>query len=160
MRNLPIPLKEVLPVKEWPNLSHLALSRFSVDTSELLDIIKIAPSLLRPLDLKFIELPFDEMCLTGLLERMREELDWTKRDQPLKPTVIIAMEVHRVWPGRFIELSDEVASFLYGCGENPLNGADTRSPKDGYGTNHDLFEAEYTRPNVNFQDLKKLGIIC
>lgn len=41
-----------------------------------------------------------------------------------------------------------------------LNGTDTRSPKDGYGTDHDLFEAEYTRLNVNFQDLKKLGIIC
>jgi hypothetical protein len=42
----------------------------------------------------------------------------------------------------------------------PLHGADTGSPKDGYGTNHDLVEAEYTRPNVNFMDLKKLGFIC
>ncbi|KOS38368.1 hypothetical protein ACN38_g10818 [Penicillium nordicum] len=160
MGDPPIPLKEVLPIKEWPNLSHLALSRFSVDTSELMDILKLAPCSLRSLDLEFIEFPFDDLCLTGLLERMREGLDWTERDQPLKPTVTIAMEGHRIWPGRFIRLSDEVASFLYGPGENPLDGADTRSPKDGYGTNHDLFEPEYTRPNVNFQDLKKLGIIC
>lgn len=90
MRDPPIPLKEVLPIKEWPNLSHLALSRFSVDTSELMDILKLAPSSLRSLDLEFIEFPFDELCLTGLLERMREELDWTERDQPLKPTVTIA----------------------------------------------------------------------
>jgi hypothetical protein len=160
MRDPPIPLKEVLPIKEWPNLSHLALSRFSVDTSQLIDILKLAQSSLRSLNLEFIEFPSDELCLTGLLERMREELDWTKRDQPLKPTVTVAMDGHRKWPGRFIKLSDEVASFLYGSGENPLNGSDTRSPKDGYGTNHDLFEAEYTRPNVNFLDLKKLGIIC
>ncbi|CEJ60152.1 hypothetical protein PMG11_08737 [Penicillium brasilianum] len=160
IRDLPIPLKEVLPSKEWPNLSHLTFSRFSVDTSELLDILKLAPSSLQPLDLKCIEFPFDEMRWTGLLERMREELDWAKRDQSLKPTVTTAMEGHRRWPRRFIELSDEVASFLYGCGENPLNGADTRSPKEGYWTNLDLFEAEYTRPNVNFQYLKKLGIIC
>ncbi|KAJ5175096.1 uncharacterized protein N7482_000973 [Penicillium canariense] len=160
MRDPPIPLKEVLPIKEWPNLSHLALFRFSVDTSELMGILKLAPSSLRSLDLEFMEFPFDELCLTGLLERMREELDWTVRDQSLKPTVTIAMEGHRRWPGRFIKLSDEVASFLYGSGENPLDGTDTRSPKDGYGTNHDVFEAEYTRPNVNFQDLKKLGIIC
>lgn len=159
MKDPPIPLKEVLPIEVWPNLSHLALSRFSVDTSELMGILKLAPSSLRSLELGFIEFPFDELCLTGLLERMREELDWTERDQPLKPTVTIAMEGHHIWPGRFIKLSDDVACFLYGSGENPLDGTDTRSPKGGYGTNHDLFEAEYTRPNVNLQDLKKLGII-
>jgi hypothetical protein len=123
-----------------------------------MDILKSAPSLLRFLDLNFIEFPFDEMRLTGLLERMREELDWTERSP--KPTVTIAMEGHRIWPGRFIKLLGEVASFLCGSGENPLHGADTGSPKDGYGTNHDLVEAEYTRPNVNFMDLKKLGFIC
>jgi Xaa-Pro aminopeptidase len=32
--------------------------------------------------------------LTGLLERMREELNWAERDQ-LKPTVTIAMKGHR-----------------------------------------------------------------
>lgn len=40
MKNPPIPLKEALPTKEWPNLSHLELYRFSADTSELLDILK------------------------------------------------------------------------------------------------------------------------
>ncbi|OOQ91233.1 hypothetical protein PEBR_01490 [Penicillium brasilianum] len=134
IRYPPIPLKEVLPSKEWPNLSHLTLSRFSVDTSELLDTLKLAPSSLQSRDLKCIEFPFGEMCLTGLLERMREELDWANRDQPLKPTVTIAMEGHRRWPGRYTQ-------------------------PEGYGTNHALFEAEYTRPNVNFQDLKKLRII-
>ncbi|CAG8061745.1 unnamed protein product [Penicillium salamii] len=161
MRDPPIPLNEVLPLKEWPNLSHLGLSNFSVDTSELIDILKLAPSSLRYLDLEFIEFPFDALCLTGLLERMREDLVWTKRDQSLKPTVTIAMEGQRRWPGRFVKLSsDEVATFLYGSGENPLDGDSTSSPKSGYGINYDLFEAEYTRPNVNFMDLKKLGIIC
>ncbi|CDM38301.1 unnamed protein product [Penicillium roqueforti FM164] len=89
-------ISEVLPIKEWPNLSHLALSRFSVNTSELIDILKLAPSSLQSLDLEFIEFPFDELCLTGLLERMREGLDWTERDQPSKPTVAIAMKGHRI----------------------------------------------------------------
>lgn len=159
IRDPPFPLKEVLPIKKWPNLSHLTLSRFSVDTSELMDILKLAPSSLRSLDLEFFEFPVDKSCLSGLLERMREELDWIERDQPLKPTVTIAMEGLCRWPGRFIKLSDEVASFLYGSGENPLDGTNTRNPKAGYGTKHDLFEAEYTRPNVNFQDLKKLGFV-
>jgi hypothetical protein len=95
IRDSPIPLKEVLPIKEWPNLSHLALSRFSVNTSELIHILKLALLLLRSLDLNFIEFPLDEMRLSGLLERIREELDWTERDQPLKPTVTIAIEGHR-----------------------------------------------------------------
>jgi hypothetical protein len=155
----PIPLKEVLPIEKWPKLCHLGLSRFSVDTSELINILRLVPLSLRSIDLEFIQFPFDEFRLTGLLERMREELDWAKRDQRLKPTVTIAMAGHRKWPGRFIKLTDEVASFLYGSGENPLNGRDTRSPKDGWGTNHDLFEAEYTRPNVSVEDLAEMGII-
>jgi hypothetical protein len=154
----PIPLKKVLPVMEWPNLCNLALSRFSVDTSELMDILKLLPSSLQSIELEFIEFPFDESCLTGLLERMREELNWAERDQ-LKPTVTIAMEGHRRWPGRFIKLTDEVASFLYGSGENPVDGGDTCGPRNGWGTNHDLFEAEYTRPNVSIPDLRKLGIV-
>lgn len=161
MRDLPIPLKEVLPIKEWPNLSHLALSRFSVDTSELMDILKLALLSLRSLDLNFIKFPFNEMCLTSLLERIREELNWIERDQLLKPTVIIAMEGYRMWPGRFIKLlGDEVASFLYSSRENPLYRASTGSLKEGYGTNHDLFKAEYTRPHISFLDLRKLGFIC
>jgi hypothetical protein len=128
-----------------------------VDTSELIDILKSVPSSLRSIELELIEFPFDESCLTGLLERMREELNW-ERDQ-LKPAVTIAMEGHRKWPGRFIKLTDEVASFLYGSGENPVDGGDTRSPRNGWGTNHDLFEAEYTRPNVSVPDLRKLGIV-
>lgn len=159
MKDPPIPLKEVLPIKEWPNLCHLALSRFSVDTSELINILKLVPSSLWCIGLEFIQFPFDEFCLTGLLERMREELNWAERDQLLKPTVTIAMAGHRMWPGRFIKLTDEVASFFYGSGENPVDGADTRSPKDGWGTNHDLFEAQYTRPNVSVQDLAEFGII-
>lgn len=93
---------------------------------------------------------------------MRDELNWAKRDQPLKPTVMIAMPGQREWPGRFklIQLSDEVTSFLYGSGENPAYGSATRVPKWGYGTYHDLFDIGYTRPHVGPQDLKKLGIIC
>ncbi|CAI7678653.1 unnamed protein product [Penicillium pancosmium] len=155
----PIPLKDVLPMKEWPNLSHLALFRFIVDTPELIDILKLAPSSLRSLDLEFLEFAFtDQLCLAGLLERMREELDWAERDQSLKPTVTIAMRGYRAWPGRFIRLSDEVTSFLYGSGELPVDESDTHNPTQWCGTHYDLFEEEYTRPNVNYIDLRKLGI--
>ncbi|KAK5800961.1 hypothetical protein VI817_003173 [Penicillium citrinum] len=160
MRDQPIPLEEVLPITEWPNLSQLTLSRFPVDTSQLIEKLNLAPSSLRSLQLNFIAFPYDEMRITGLLERMRWELNWTKRDPPLKPTVTIVMPGQREWPGRFIQLSDEVTSFLYGHGENPADGSATRVPKYGYGMYHDLFDIEYTRPDIDPQDLKKLGIIC
>lgn len=63
---------------------------------------------------------------------MREELNWAERDQ-LKLTVTIAMEGYRRWLGRFIKLPDEVARFLYGSGENPVNGGDTCGPRSGWG---------------------------
>jgi hypothetical protein len=161
MKDPPIPLEDFLPVKEWRNLSHLALSRFIVGTSELMDIFQLAPSSLRYLDLELIQFPFDdELRSTCLLQRMREKLDWPKRDQLPKLMVRITMEGHRIWPGRFVKLSDEVASFLYGSGENPLDGANTRSPKGGCGADYGLFEVEYTRPNVSKLDLKRLGVIC
>lgn len=159
MGDEPVPLKEVLPIIEWPNLSHLALSRFTIDTSQLIDTLKFTPLSFRSLELNLIDFPSDELCMTGVLERIRDELNWTQRDQVLKPTVSIAMYGQREWPGRFIKLSDEVTDFLYGAGENPVNGSDTCTPKGGYGTHYDLFEAEYTRPHVEDIDLKKLGII-
>jgi hypothetical protein len=125
-----------------------------------MDILKSVPSSLRSLELEFIDFPFDETCLTGLLKRMREELDWAERDHDhLKHTVTIAMKGRRRWPGWFIKLTDEVANFLYGSGENPVDAGDTYGPKNRLGTNHDLFEAEYTRPNVSLPDLRRLGIV-
>jgi hypothetical protein len=159
----PVPLKEVLPLKAWPNLCNLTLSRLNVDTSELIDILKSAPSSLRSLELEFLKFPSSETRLSGLLERMREELDWAERDHDhLKPTVTIAIALkgRRRWPGRFIQVTDEVANFLYGSDENPMYAeGGACALKSGLGTSHDLFEAEYTRPNVSLPDLKRLGII-
>ncbi|KAJ5198009.1 uncharacterized protein N7498_007126 [Penicillium cinerascens] len=149
MGDPPMPLKEVFPIEKWPKLYHLGLSRFSVNTSELIDLLNLAPASLRSIKLEFLEFPNDELRLSGLLGRMREELNWAERDQPLTPTVTIAMEGYYGMPGRFVEVTDEVANFLYGSGEIPVNGKDTRNPKFGIGTNRDLFEAEYTRPNVS-----------
>ena len=157
----PIPLKEVLPIESWPKLCHLGLSRFSVNTSEMIDILNLVPDSLRSIELGFLEFPNDEDHLSGLLNRMREDLNWATRDPPLKPTVTIAMELEGSarMPGRFVEVTDEVASFLYGSDESPVDELDTRSPKIGMGLCRDLFEAEYTRPNLEVVELAALGIV-
>lgn len=159
MGDPPIPLKEVLPIESWPKLCHLGLSRFSVNTSELLDILNSVPDSLHSIELGFLEFPNDEDRLPGLLNRMREDLNWAKRDPPLQPTVTLAMEGFARMPGRFVEVTDEVASFLYGSGEIPVGGQNTRSPKVGMGSCRDLFETEYTRPNVEIVELAALGIV-
>lgn len=159
MGDPPIPLKEVLPIESWPKLCHLGLSRFSVNTSEMIDILNLVPDSLRSIELGFLEFPNDEDNLSGLLNRMREDLNWATRDPPLKPTVTIAMEGFSQMPGRFVEVTDEVASFLYGSGEIPLDGQNTSCPKIGMGSCRDLFEAEYTRPNLDIVELAALGIV-
>lgn len=159
MEDPPIPLKEVLPIQSWPTLCHLGLSRFSMNTSEMIDMLNLVPDSLRSIELGFLEFPDDEDHLPGLLNRMREDLNWASRDPPFKPTVTIAMEGFTKMPGRFVEVTDEVASFLYGSGEIPIDGENTGSPKIWMGLCRDLFEAEYTRPNLDIVDLAAMGIV-
>ncbi|KAJ5670156.1 uncharacterized protein N7477_005519 [Penicillium maclennaniae] len=131
-----VPLKEILPVQQWPNLYYFGLSNFSVNTSDLIDLLSLASSSLRSVELGSLGFPNDEGCWSELLERMRDELNWTKRDRSLGPAVRITMEIDQMQSGRFALLADE----------------------SGMGTLHDNFEPEYTRPHVGMQELKELGI--
>lgn len=103
--------------------------------------------------------PYNKWLWLELLERMRDELDWTKRDQSLRPAVKILMDDNYRKSGRFVLLTDEVMNFLYGSGEIPIEQSQPRSPKLGMGTLRDLFEPEHTRPNVSMNDLQELGLV-
>ena len=153
-----VPLKEILPVQEWPSLHHLGLSYFSVSTSELINLLSLVPTSLRSIELGFLKFPNDARRWSELLERIRDELDWKKREETMRPAVRILMEGFSRTPGRFVLLTDEVVNFLYGSGENPIEGMSTRNPKFGMGTSHDFLEAEYTRPSLSMKDLAQLGI--
>ncbi|KAJ5295315.1 hypothetical protein N7508_010136 [Penicillium antarcticum] len=69
------------------------------------------------------------------------------------------MQGDRAMSGKFVQVTEEVEEFLYGSGEILLNGTSTRRPNFGMATNYDLFEPEYTQPNVTVQDLTELGIV-
>lgn len=76
-----VPLKETFPIEQWPKLRHFfGLSRFSVSTAELIDLLNLMPSSLRSLELGFLLFPNDERRWSALLEKMRDELNWTERD--------------------------------------------------------------------------------
>ncbi|KAF3397950.1 hypothetical protein F1880_005795 [Penicillium rolfsii] len=153
-----VPLKDFLPVQQWPNLCHFGLSNFSVTMSDMIDLLSSASSSLRSVDLGSLEFPNDEGGWSKLLQRMRDELDWNERDQSLRPAVRITMGIDQMQPGRFALLTDEVTNFLYDSGEIPLQGSLLNFPKLGMGTLHDTFEPEYTRPHVCMLELQELGI--
>jgi hypothetical protein len=54
MGDPPIPLKQIFPIEKWPKLCHLGLSRFSVDTSELIDLLNLVPTSLSSIELQFL----------------------------------------------------------------------------------------------------------
>jgi hypothetical protein len=154
-----VPLKETFRIEQWPKLRHFGLSRFSVSRAELIDLLNLMPSSLRSVELEFLLFPNDERRWSALLENMRDELNWTERDLSLRPTVAIVMEGYDRMPGRFAIVTDEVTNFLYGSGEIPVQGMSNRNPKFGMGTLRDLFEDDYSRPNLSVKDLAELGII-
>ncbi|KAJ5894809.1 hypothetical protein N7495_006500 [Penicillium taxi] len=70
-----LPLKDILPVQQWPNLYHFGLSNFGVKTSDLIDLLSSASSSLRSIELGSLGFPNDEGDWSELLERMQDELD-------------------------------------------------------------------------------------
>lgn len=153
----PILLKNVFPVEQWPALRHFGLWCFDASKSDILDLLKLLPRTLRSLEfgLHYFQLGGD--CLNDLLEAIRTELRWS--DETIKPSVRIVMPGYEIMIGRGVWLEDEINDFLYGSGENPMQGRGYKNPKFGMGTLRDLFEPEFTRPNLELRQLSELGII-
>lgn len=95
--------------------------------------------------------------MNNLLEAIRTELRLS--DENIKLSVRIVMPGYEIIVGRGVWLEDEVNNFLYGSGENPMQGRDSKNPKIRTGTLRDLFEPEFTRPNLELKQLSELGII-
>ncbi|OOQ82249.1 hypothetical protein PEBR_39645 [Penicillium brasilianum] len=152
----PIILKNVFPVEHWPALRHFGLWRFDASKSDIIDLVKLLPRTLRSLDFGLNYFQTGGDCLNDLLEAIRIEL---RSDETIKPSVRIVMPGYMSMVGRGVWLDDEVNEFLYGSGENPMQGRDSKNPKFGMGTLRDLFEPEFTRPNLELRQLSELGII-
>ncbi|KAF3384927.1 hypothetical protein F1880_002574 [Penicillium rolfsii] len=120
---------------------HRALREyFDASKSDILDLLKLLPRRLRSLEssLHYFQIRGD--CLNELLKAIRTELHLS--DETIK-----------------LSLDDEVNDFLYGSGENNLQGQDFKNLKFGVGTLRDLFEPEFRRPNLELEQLSELGII-
>ncbi|CEO60552.1 hypothetical protein PMG11_05175 [Penicillium brasilianum] len=152
----PILLKNVFPVEHWPALRHFGLWRLNASKSDIVDLLKLLPRTLRSLDLGLHNFQIGGDCWNDLLEAIRIEL--RRSDETIKPSVRIVMPGY-VMIGRGVWLEDEVNEFLYGSGENPMQGQNSQMPKFGMGTFRDLFEPEFTRPNLELRQLSELGIV-
>jgi hypothetical protein len=62
-----VPLKVILPVQQWPNLYHFGLSNFSVNTSDLIDLMSSASSSLRSVELGSLGFPNYRGCGMSLI---------------------------------------------------------------------------------------------
>lgn len=153
----PILSKDVFPVEHWPALRHFGLRYFNASKSDIVDLLRHLPRTLRSVEFGPLYFQVGGDCLDDLLEAIRTELRWS--DEIIQPSVRILMPGYETMIGRGIWLEDEVNDFLYGSGENPMQERDFRSPKFGMGTLRDLFEPEFTRPNLGLRELSQLGII-
>jgi hypothetical protein len=156
-RGPPILLTSVFPVEDWPALRHFGLFRFDASQTDLLGLLKLLPKTLQSVELGLLDLKHDGGCWSDLLEAIRTELPWSNDTH--RPSVRIIMQGYERMIGRGVWLEHEVGKFLYDSGENPMHGRDSNNPQYGMGEVRDLFEPEFTRPNLSHRELDELGFI-
>ncbi|KAJ5085778.1 hypothetical protein N7532_010549 [Penicillium argentinense] len=153
------PLKKIFPVEHWPALCHFGLSHFCVVQTDLMELLKSFPNTLRCVELSFLHFADAGLGWREFLDKMRQELDWSERDPHVRPNVLSIMEGYNPpFVGQGVWLEDETTNFLYGSGQNPMVENAPYSPEFGYGMLRDLFEPEYTRPNLDHTRLSEMGI--
>jgi hypothetical protein len=153
----PIHLTSVFPVEDWPSLRHFGLFRFDVSKSDLLDLLKLLPKTLQSVELGLLDLDHDGISWSELLETIHTELPWS--NDTYRPSVRIIMPGYEPMTGRGVWLEHEVNQFLYDSAKNPMQKGDSGNPQYGMGELRDLFEPEYTRPNLGYRELDELGFI-
>ena len=86
---------------------------------------------------------------------------WGDRDVTSRPKITIGIRMSLAGSseygrGRWVE--KEVQDFIYGQGQNPFAEDMPLDFPEGVGTLRDVFEPGFERPNVETDDLIKLGI--
>lgn len=87
-----IPLQSILPVGSWPKLTHFVLSRFIVSQSDLMGFLKLLPATIRTIELRSLYFLEGQGNNSGLLEQIRDDLDWGTRPAWERPRLSISIE--------------------------------------------------------------------
>ncbi|OQD99108.1 hypothetical protein PENSOL_c007G03620 [Penicillium solitum] len=147
-----IPLHSFIPVEKWPKLRCFELSRFLVTQSDVISFLWLLPKSIRFIKLSMLKFLDEGGDWHGLLEEMRimirEKALWADRDTCSQPAISIGLKLPNPQIGRAVWLEKEVQEYLYGEGQNPFF---EQTPLDipwGIGTQRDIFEPSFERPNV------------
>ncbi|KAJ4244346.1 hypothetical protein NW762_014472 [Fusarium torreyae] len=143
-----IPLRNVFPVDDWHQLRHFGLCRFIVKKDNVVEFLGALPPTLGSVELSFLIFLPDQGDYHALMQNMREKLDWCERrpeDQP-KIRVRVDVDYERILGAVLMDISREVANFMYHDGENPFDedegwGWFTEIPP-GVGMLLDAFDSE------------------
>ncbi|KAF0332297.1 hypothetical protein GQ607_000313 [Colletotrichum asianum] len=151
-----VPLRSVFPVESWTQLTHFGLSAFLVKQQDLLDFLGSLPETLQSVELSSLWFMKNSGSFRGLLEGIRDELDW--RGRSVRPRISVRVNSDAHVAARKVWLDNEVGEFIYGNGENPF-------PRDftgyglqrGVGIEKDAFEPRFERPYASRDEMVALG---
>ncbi|KAF3803540.1 hypothetical protein GCG54_00004711 [Colletotrichum gloeosporioides] len=154
--DLCVPLRSVFPVESWTQLTHFGLLAFLVKQQDLLDLLGALPETLQSVELSSLWFMSNSGSFRGLLEGIRDELDW--RGRSVRPRVSVRVNSDAQVAARKVWLDNEVQDFIYGNGENPF-------PRDftgyglqrGVGIEKDAFEPRFERPYASRDKMVALG---
>jgi hypothetical protein len=154
-----VPMRTLFPVEDWPALRHFELSCLIVDQDDLVALLDALPDTLRSVHLSFLYFPDNRGTWRGLLQDIRDKLDWrTRRGPSSRPRVTVGTATQYVQFGHAVWVDEEVQAFLYADGPNPFVGNEEVVISD-LGVVRDSFEPAYKRPNVSSYELAKLGYL-
>ncbi|KAH9242877.1 hypothetical protein K456DRAFT_1767382 [Colletotrichum gloeosporioides 23] len=151
-----VPLQSVFPVESWTQLTHFGLSAFLVKQQDLLDFLRALPKTLQSVELSSLWFMKNSGSFRGLLECIRDELDW--RGRSVRPRISVRVNSDAHVAARKVWLDNEVQEFIYGNGENPFPVDFTGyGLQRGVGIEKDAFEPRFERPYASRDKMVVLG---
>ncbi|KAM0281374.1 hypothetical protein ACHAPQ_004148 [Fusarium lateritium] len=155
-----IPLHSIFPVNDWHQLRHFGLCRFIVKKDDVIQFLEALPPTLEFIELSFLIFMPDSGDYHSLVHDMREKLGWRERGIENQPKIVVRVDVRFafVLSAAMMDVSREVANFMYQNGENPFDEdegcvEDPWIPQsdtpEGNGRLLDAFDPSFEEPNVS-----------
>ncbi|KAJ5570873.1 hypothetical protein N7535_004533 [Penicillium sp. DV-2018c] len=147
-----LPLKDIVPVEQWPNLRHFELSGFVISQDDCVSFLKTLPKSVRSIELSmlhFLEGGDWYIMLEEIRRMVLKSTLWGDRDAGSRPkfTVGVPIEVGRLTLGYGIWAEKEVEDFIYGEGGNPFDRRFHLSIQLGVGVLRDALEPDFELPH-------------
>ncbi|KAJ5570874.1 hypothetical protein N7535_004534 [Penicillium sp. DV-2018c] len=146
-----LPLKDIVPVEQWPNLRHFELSGFVISQDDCVSFLKTLPKSVRSIELSMLNFVGGGDGY-NMLEEIRRMVSkrtlWGDRDAGSRPKFTVGQgiveDTHTLGQGIWAE--KEVDDFIYGEGGNPFDRLFYFSIQLGVGVLRDALEPDFEHP--------------